>query len=404
MEILLIQLIGGLCLFFIVISMLKHYFEGRLLPLETWILILGVGYSLTRTNFIPPLPELKILPEVVFFVFLPVLIFDSARRIDLRRLQSESAPIAFFAFVGMIVSAIILGATTMPILQVGLIHALLFGVIVSATDPVSVGSIFTRFEVPKKLKVLIEGESLFNDATVLVLFSILSMTLLNGVSSLSASEVVLHFVWSLAGAIPLGILLGWLAAKVLDYWNENEFTETTFTLVIAYLAFVVGEHFLHVSGVVTVLAAAIAFSSTENVLKNCESHLYDDFWKYLSFLFNSILFFLLGVGIGAHHFPIGWYIVLIPLALLMARAFVVYGGCLLLNARSQQVPQSWQHVLNLGGLKGAFSILLLLLLPEDYPHREMFLCAAFVIIFFSLVFHPLALRWYLKRAKFDVRH
>ena len=123
------------------------------------------------------------------------------------------------------------------------------------------------------------------------------------------------------------------------------------------------------------------------------------FWDFLSKLANAVLFFMLGVEIGAHYYDINWAVMPgVVAALLFSRSVVVYGFSALFRLIGIRLPASWQHILNLGGLKGALSVALILMIPRDYPYRNMFLCAALAMALFTLVANTLALRAYLNRA------
>ena len=156
---------------------------------------------------------------------------------------------------------------------------------------------------------------------------------------------------------------------------------------------------LHVSGVITVLCASLAFVRTRHsgTLPQ-EGELFVSFWAYLETLAGSILFFSLGAATGAHEFPISWVIPGIVVILLVSRFVVVYGGALLLRAVHKPLPLAWQHVMMLGGLRGAVSAALVLMIPANYDYRIEMLCLVFVLCLYTLVVHPPLLRIYLQKA------
>ena len=171
--------------------------------------------------------------------------------------------------------------------------------------------------------------------------------------------------------------------------------------------FILAEHFLHISGVISVMSCTMLMVSNHSHLrrhtrqeKKADAY-FNQFWNFLAELTNMVLFFILGIGIGNHFFAIPWatapFVILI---LIMSRSVVIYSTGGLFRLVRSPIPMSWQHVLNIGGLKGALSIALILLIPEDYQYKTLFHCAAFVMILFSLIGNSIAMRWYLSRVTF----
>ena len=313
--------------------------------------------------------------------------------------------ISFFATIGVVAVAFLIALPISWIFNIPFIDACLFGAIMSATDPVAVLSIFKRSQLPEKLKLMVEGESLLNDGTAVILFSLLSVSVMQN-SPFAFGSGGLQILWAFGGAIFLGIIMGYGSAKLLSLWHENEddFIEPTIMVITAISTFLLTEHFLHASGVIAVMSAAMAFSNAHHALnqnpKELKMHFSDQFWNFLDALANAILFFLLGIEMGLHIYDVAW--VTIPaviIILLISRSAAVYGGAMVLAVFKKKVPFSWQHVLNVGGLKGALSIALLLLLPEDYEYRMIFLCMAFVMIVFTLVVNTVVMQKVLRTLK-----
>ncbi|MCG8429523.1 MAG: cation:proton antiporter, partial [Chromatiales bacterium] len=201
----------------------------------------------------------------------------------------------------------------------------------------------------------------------------------------------------------LGILLGWLAGKLVAHWKEqNRFSGLSITLLLAYSGYLLAEGLLHASGVITVLCASLAFIHTRrHGAELQEGELFSSFWGYLETMAGSVLFFALGAGVGAHEFPLTWAIPGVILILVVARCVVVYGFGQLLNWLHGPLPLSWQHVMTLGGLRGAVSAALVLMIPHDYVYRIDMLCMVFVLCLYTLVVHPPLLRLYLEKARIE---
>jgi monovalent cation:H+ antiporter, CPA1 family len=165
---------------------------------------------------------------------------------------------------------VIIGIGIVSIFQIPFIDALLFGTILAATDPVAVGVIFKKFPIPHKLNMIIEGESLFNDATGVISFNLVKGIIFSGIV-FSLLDASVSFIWSMVGAIALGTGIGWIGGKILDKWKADEYVDFTFSLGLAIGGYIVADHFLHVSGVVTTLFTAMLIITTRRFLKVLEN-------------------------------------------------------------------------------------------------------------------------------------
>ncbi len=396
-----LQLIITFCILLSLFTCIKHYARGSRLPSEAWILLAGIAYGLTkRMGEFEAWPQLILNADSILFFFLPLLIFASGRHLNLRIMRSRSDAIFLFAIPGVILTTFLIGIPVALTLDIPLGHGLLFGAAIGATDPIAIGAIFKQFSIPEELNMLVEGESLFNDGTTVVLFSLISAIVLSG-SPFSLGNAFLSFLYSVGVAIPMGLSAGWLGVKVLASWREdNMFFTASMGLIVALLVFAIGEHFLHISGVIAVLMAAIVMNNSIRKQEDDEkTTLLNSFWDYMSEVLNGFMFFMLGVATGLHEFDTPFLALIAGvIAMLTARAIVIYGGGMLLRFR-MPLPSLWQHILMLGGLRGAVSAALILLIPNDYPHRDDFLCLAFLLIVFSLIFQPPAMQQLLERNK-----
>ena len=196
------------------------------------------------------------------------------------------------------------------------------------------------------------------------------------------SELGVQLLWSVGGAIPIGLLLGWLVGKLVLFWQEqNRFSGLSLTLILCYGTFILAEDYLHTSGVITVLCAALVFTQTRcGPVHAHHMDTFHAFWEYLNTLASGVLFFSLGATVGHHAFFVSWVVPGVIVLLLLSRAILVYGGAFLLRGVNTDLPASWQHILMLGGLRGAVSAALVLLIPADYPYRIEFVCLVFVLI------------------------
>jgi CPA1 family monovalent cation:H+ antiporter len=402
----LLMAIVSFCCLLAVFAIAKHYTKNSFIPSDAWILIAGIIYGITLKEFhIESLPAFNLDPDIIILVILPLLIFASGRLINLDCLKSESISIGLFATVGVVATSFLIGLPVSWILGIPLIHGLLIGAAAAATDPAAVASIFHNFTIPERLSLVVEGESLFNDGTTVVLFGLIaSLTFGGEVFSLTSSLAV--FVWAIVAALPLGALIGWVGAFVANRWQERHVSyDISITLIISYAAFLIAEDLLHVSGVIAVLMSAITFyqfraNKKEQVSENEKTHdSVSDFWEYIALIANGILFFSLGATTGLHDFSEVPTIAVVVgiVSLLIARCIVVYGGSGILAIMGRKLSMQWQHVLVLGGLRGAVSAALILMIPADYPHRGTFLCLIVAMIIFTLIIQPTLLKHYLKK-------
>ncbi|MHC4092434.1 MAG: cation:proton antiporter [Planctomycetota bacterium] len=395
------------CLFLLAISAIEHYFRKSIVPAICWIMLGGILYGFVNATAELHLPALNVEPDLVFYVFLPVLIFDSARKLRLEDLRSVAVPIGFFASVGVVLTTVLIGVPFAWIAKVPPLDGLLFGAVLSATDPIAVSAIFGKFTFPERLKTVVEGEALRNDGPAVILCALLSGSVLQG-DPFSAQKSAIGLGLAVGGAVLIGLVMGAAGGALVRHWRvlHDRFLGALLPLIAIYLTFGVAEHFLHVSGVIAVMTATLTLGHLhihrrgergpgdgENI-----DRFFDRFWEFLGDLANAGLFFLLGAALGAHDFrPYLASVPLLILILLFSRSGTVYLGSGVLRLVGQRLPLPWQHVLNLAGLKGALSVALILLIPGNYQHREVFLCAAFIMILFSLVANSVAMQVYLKR-------
>ncbi len=174
MEMALVKGLVFVCLFLIGLCAIEHYFRFSRLPYISWIVLFGIAYGMLNQWDIINLPSLTMTPDVILYIFLPILIFDSSRKLDLKMSRKEALPAALLATLGILASMFIMALLLKLITDLKWIDILFFTAIMSATDPVAVGAVFKQFPIPERLKTLIEGESLLNDGTTVILFLLLS--------------------------------------------------------------------------------------------------------------------------------------------------------------------------------------------------------------------------------------
>ena len=405
-ESLLVSLMLGFSLLLIIISAVHRYTKNIIIPGVAILMFLGatliVVPNLTHEveNFYSLVER---TPQIILYVIIPILIFESARKLSIKQIKSEAIPIGFFSIIGVIITILIIGIAVTTIFQIPFIDGLLFGTILAATDPVAVGIIFKKFPIPHRLNLIIEGESLFNDATGLISFNVVKGIIFSGVL-FSLLDTSFSFLWTMVGAIAFGTGLGWIGGKILNKWKADEYVDFTFSLGLAIGGYIVADHYLHVSGVVTTLFTAILIVTTHKEISTGVRILFHKYWDYLGFITNSVLFFLIGIPLlsvesyESASVPL-ILILVIPFAIMMlSRAVVVYGGSTFLRIFRVKIPLKWQNVLTLGGLRGGVAVALALSIPAAYEFKDLFISLVVPLIAINLVLNPILLNWYLKKS------
>jgi len=342
--------------------------------------VLGIGPEIEETGF---------GHDLIFFVFLPPLLFQGAFHMNLNSLLEQFWPIVCFAVPGVIASTLLVGGVVGWLGGIGsMMVAILFGALISPTDPVSVLSLFKEVGAPEDLKTIVEGESLFNDATGVVLFTILLEALLEG-QGFGFGQAVVEFVKVSVGGILLGAVLGWIVFKIMRH-IEDHLPENALCLVLAYGSFWLAEG-IHLSGVIGTVMAGLMIGNYGRRLSMSEktTQTVETFFESISFLINSLLFILIGLELREVPADIVWMTALVAIAaMLIGRAAVSYSFYWLLNQVGTRRPKKWKHILFWGGLRGSIPIALLLQLPNEgvlVTWRPVLLASGFACVFFSMV-------------------
>ena len=230
------------------------------------VLLVVIGIALSELQHVWPslhvLDNFKLTPELVFFIFLPALIFESGLSLDARQLVKDIAPVLTLAVPALLISTTLVGYALWFLLDLELTTALLFGALISATDPVAVVALFRELGAPLRLNILVEGESLFNDATAIVVFGILLAMVMEGTSVGFASTTmsIVEFIFVFLGGAVVGMLIGLIVSEMLFRLKSNVSAILTMSVVTAYASFIIGEHLLHVSGVIATVSASLTLS------------------------------------------------------------------------------------------------------------------------------------------------
>lgn len=352
--------------------------------------------GLAITELLPH--RIRLDSSLIFNLFLPILLFESALNTDISRLRSTIKPIALLAGPGILLCA---GITSILLrLELGLdwIPASLVGVMLSITDTALVIAVFQEVSVPHRLVTLVEGESLLNDDVALVLFSLILTVYSTG--SLSPLHVVQEFLFVIIGGALVGVALGYLSIGLLRQ-ADDPLGSILLTVAIALGAFQVGQ-FLHVSGVVAVVVAGLIvgnFEHSQMTSASTQVTLFN-FWEYAGFGVNTFIFLLIGLEIKVTTL---WQtlpgILLAFIAYQVGRAITVYPLLALVPFFDRPIPMRWRHVLFVGNIKGSLSTALALSLPLTLPGREQLIAIVLGVVVLSLVGQGVTLPWAVERLK-----
>jgi monovalent cation:H+ antiporter, CPA1 family len=379
-----------LSLFSLMLISLAVFIMAKKLRMPYTVLLVVSGSFLvpiSKIDFFSFITSFQLTPELLFFVFLPILIFESAYNMSIRSITENIYSIGLLAVVGLIVSTLFVGVAGYYVFklagfEVPMLALLLFGAIISSTDPVAVLALFKEYGAPRRLTLIFEGESLFNDSTGFAAFLVVLDLLQHGYNGAdSAITALISFFTMLAGGIIFGLVMGFLFAKLIEVAKGNEHLEITLTLLVAHFTFVLAEvisehlviygHQIRLSSIIATLTASMVIGNYGRYKMSPAVEEYmEKFWSYFGFLANSLVFILMGllfVNLSISLDVAKWYILLAIIVVVIGRAVSVYPLLWLLNktGKEEPIPASWMSLLSWGSLRGSLAVIMVLLIPND---------------------------------------
>ncbi|MBI2773414.1 MAG: Na+/H+ antiporter [Chloroflexi bacterium] len=390
-----IELVLGLLAIVVALAVLARRLG---LPYPIVMVLAGLGLGL-----LPGLPDIELAPDIVFLVFLPPILYAGGFLTSLRDLKANLRPIALLAFGLVIVTAAgvaVVAHAMVPAL--GWAGAFVLGAIVSPPDAVAAMAIFQRLGVPRRVVTILEGESLVNDATALIIYRSALAALALGTFSLVAAS--LGFVVVLVGGVAVGAVVGWLVMRALERAHEPTFA-VTITLLAPFAAYLPAEQ-LGVSGVIAAVVAGIFARRAGNRLTSDTRIAATAVWSTQIFVLNGLVFVLIGLqlravlaavaqrSVGEAAFialSVAFLLVVLRFVWVVIAAYVV--RWLIPAIRRADPYPPWQSVVVIGwsGLRGVVSLAAALALPFDFPERDLVLFVTFVVILVTLVGQGLTL-------------
>lgn len=441
--------------FLLVIAAGVSYWAKRVkIPATVALVAAGMLIAVsTRLSPVAFLDDFELTPQMLFYVFLPILLFESAYNVRYKELLRNIRSISLLAVVSLVISAVFIAfgmryGLLLFGIDVPIEITLLFGALISSTDTAAVLAVFKELGVPRRLNLIFEGESLFNDGTAIALFLVvLGVVESHATSGISAEHFNLletgfshyesffgaaypfakgfvSFLSMICSGILLGAFIGTAFSKVIQKIRNDKYLEITLSLALAHATFLIAEavnHYLFpVSGIVATVAAAMVLGNygRYKISPNVEEVM-EKYWSFFAFVTNGLVFVLVGMMLVNAN-P-DWRPLVIPIALavpmvILARAASVYPVFALLNfsKTEEPVPRSWQHVLSWGALRGGLAVMLVLLVPTtlEIPGwsvpgvsvRDFLLSLTLGCVVFSVFVKTLTIAPLIRHFKIDALH
>ena len=342
---------------------------------------------------------------VLLDVMLSFMLFAGALHTNFNQLKVQKGPVLAFSTLGVLASTLFVGVLMYFLLQllnfnVSFVNCLLFGALISPTDPIAVLGILKKANVPKKLETKIVGESLFNDGVGVVVFITIFEIASKGIEEITFTHVATLFAQEVLGGIGLGLILGWVTYRLMKSINDYDI-EVIITLAAVMLGTAIA-HYLHLSAPLAMVTAGlvVGMDTVRNkAMSNTTETYVDKFWELIDILLNTILFVLIGMEMLVLHVGDLYFIaglLSIPI-ILICRYTSLLAPIAFFKKKLNFVPKT-NLIMTWGGLRGGISIALAFGLTETM-HRDLFLVITYVVVVFSILVQGLTVGKLVKKLK-----
>lgn len=425
-----------LSLFSLLLISLVVFILSRKLRMPYTVLLVICGsllVPLSETDFFSFITSFQLTPELLFFVFLPILVFESAYNMNVRSITENIYSIGLLAVFGLIILTLFVGVVGYYVFklagfEVPILALLLFGAIIASTDPVAVLALFKEYGAPRRLTLIFEGESLLNDSTGFAAFLVILELLKHGYTGPeSILTALFSFFTMLIGGILFGLVMGFSFSKLIEVARGHEYVEITLTLLVAHFTFVLAEvisehlvilgHPVRLSSIIATLTSSMVIGNYGRYkMSHAVEEYMEKFWGYFAFLANSLVFILMGllfVNLAIRLDVAIWYILLAIVVVVVGRAVSVYPLLWLLNktGKEEPVPASWMHLLAWGSLRGSLAVIMVLLIPKDltvpgwtldFTLKQFIAALTIGSIYFTLLIKATTIGKVMRKLKIDV--
>jgi CPA1 family monovalent cation:H+ antiporter len=372
--------------FLLLVAAVVAVLANRLrVPYSVGLVLAGIGLA-----FVPFSADVPLTKDLIFTTLLPPLVFEAAFQLQWKPLRRDLPVILLLATLGVLLAAALTAAGMHYLAGWTWMAAFVFGVLIAATDPVSVIATFKESGVRGRLRLLVEAESLFNDGTAAVAFGIVVAIALG--QNFSAFDLTRTLAITVAGGIVCGAAVAG-AVLLLAGPASDHLVELAFTTVAAYGSFLLAEHF-RLSGILATVTAGIMLGNLGplGAITDKGREAVEAFWEFAAFVANSLVFLLLGLHLAQQHFATVWRAAAAAIVtVLLGRAVAVYPCCWLFSRSTLRVEARHQHLLFWGGLRGALALALALGLPAELPGREDIISVSFAVVAASIFIQGLTM-------------
>ena len=386
-------------------------------PYTIGLVLVGMmlGLSPKYTDLLIPLLKVDLSHDLIMYVLLPILIFDAAINIKPPHLFREIGAVLNLAIFGVLLSMLVVGFLLNLLTPISLAGAMLFGALISATDPVAVIALFKEVGAPERLSMLMDSESLFNDASAIVIFGIVLAVIQSGTGFHAGVFLggIVSFIKVFFGGLLVGSVLGLAMRWLMKLSNSVPFAQLAHTAILAYGSFIIADHILGVSGVMSTIAAGlITRSSCKTILSEEIRGFLRPCWELMAFVVNSLIFLLLGLKEDLlfknpdHLMTYYPYFLIAIAAVLMGRLAAVYVLLPISNRLplGRAVDGKTMAIMYWGGLRGVVPVALMLLIPNSFPEKKLIIDMTLVVILFSLLVQGTTVNWLMNKLKVNQQY